>query len=145
MLDWKILVPGILTFLTLCVGLWQYVDKAAQANREPFLRQQLALAVEASEVAGTLASTSDPKAWQKAQNRFWVLYWGPLAVVESIEVEQRMVALGKLVPPPGADVPDLPMPALTQAALQLDCALREMILTAWQIDLAQMPIRLPTC
>ncbi len=141
MWDWKIVVPGLLTFATLCVGIWQYVDKAAQANREPFLRQQLALAVEASEVAGTLAASSDPQKWQAAQARFWVLYWGPLAIVENIEVEQRMVEFGKLVPRPGTEVPKLPMPGLTQAALRLDYALRTMILTAWKIDLSHLQMR----
>lgn len=141
-LDWKILVPGLLTFATLCVGIWQYVDKAAQANREPFLRQQLALAVETSELVGILASTSDPAEWKKAQDRFWVLYWGPLAIVENVEVEQRMVAFGRKLPPSGGQPPGLPVTGLTQEALKLDYALRTMILTAWKIDLSHLQMRL---
>jgi hypothetical protein len=140
-LDLKTAIPWVLTLITLSVGIWQYVDKAAQANREPFLRQQLALAVETSEVVATLATTTDPAAFETARARFWVLYWGPLAFVEDWNVETSMVAIGKAVPEPGTPVPPLPLSALEVPSLNLAHALRDLSLDAWNADLGGVDLR----
>ena len=59
--DWKIAVPWVLSLATVAIGVWQYADKQAQANREPFLKKQLELVFEASETVARLANVTDPK------------------------------------------------------------------------------------
>lgn len=61
---------------------------------KPFLERQLKLYTEASQVAAVIATTSNNAARSKAENRFWELYWGELALVENTEVEAAMVAFG---------------------------------------------------
>ena len=73
--DWKVAIPWFLSLVTVAVGIWQYADKQAQANREPFLRKQLDLIFEASDTVSLLANSTNPEAWEKARARFWVLYW----------------------------------------------------------------------
>ncbi|TIT47937.1 MAG: hypothetical protein E5W64_15760, partial [Mesorhizobium sp.] len=81
-LDWKTFVPWAISIATVLLGIWQYSDKQAQANREPFLKEQTRLLFEASETVSTLANTTDPAVWKNARSRFWTLYWGPLSLVE---------------------------------------------------------------
>ena len=133
--DWKLAVPWVLGVATIAAGIWQYADKQAQANREPFLREQLELVFEASEKVSTLANSTDPETWSEAHERFWVLYWGPLGLVEDRNVESCMVKAGTIVPKPGAAIPALPLVALQDTSLRLSHAARDLILAGWNIDL----------
>jgi hypothetical protein len=73
--------------------------------RKPYLKQQMELCINASESAAVLASTHDYAMWEKARERFWVLYWRPLSIVEMPfgddigPVEQLMVAIGNKLGP----------------------------------------------
>jgi hypothetical protein len=69
-----------------------------QAKRQPFLEKQLELAFEASATASRLATVADPADWEKARLHFWLLYWGPLSIIENPAVEGKMIEFGKLVP-----------------------------------------------
>jgi hypothetical protein len=134
--DWKTLIPWLLSIATIAIGIWQYADKQAQANREPFLKEQLRLVFEASETVSTLANSTDEKIWQEARTKFWTLYWGPLGIVEDRDVASAMVEAGRLVPgtdKPGA--PPLPLAALRQPSLKLSHAARDLILESWGVDL----------
>jgi len=133
--DWKLAVPWVLGLATIGAGIWQYADKQAQANREPFLRQQLELVFEASEKVSVLANSTDPQTWKDAHDRFWVLYWGPLGLVEDRNVESCMVKAGNIVPKPGAATPPLPLTALQDTSLKLSHAARDLILAGWNVDL----------
>ena len=97
-LEPTVVIPWLLSLVTIGVGIWQFADKTAQANREPFLTRQLELCFEASDAGATLATETDPVLWEKARKSFWRLYWGPLSVVEDSAVEGAMVKLGRLVP-----------------------------------------------
>lgn len=140
-IDWKTAIPWALSLATLSVGIWQYVDKAAQANREPFLREQLKLAIETSDVVARLSTTTDPKQWETDRNRFWTIYYGPLAFFEDVEVERKMVEVGNVVPRPGLPTPNLPFVSLQSKALSLDYELRRLTLDAWRIDLSNLEMR----
>ena len=140
-LDFKTLVPWVLTLATIGIGIWQYVDKTAQANREPFLREQLRFAVETSEVVGRLATTTDADQWEKDRLRFWAIYYGPLAIFENNRVEADMVEAGKIVPRPGSPVPPLPYNVLQANALHLDHEFRKLILEAWRVDMADLGMK----
>jgi hypothetical protein len=134
--DWKIAVPWVLSLATVAVGVWQYADKQAQANREPFLKKQLELVFEASETVAKLANVTDPEIWQESRTRFWVLYWGPLGLVEDPNVARCMVKAGTIVPAPQQQtLPPLPLSSLQATSIQLSHAARDLILDSWDVHL----------
>jgi len=49
------------------------------------------------EAASGLLASKDPDRVQRCREEVWELYWGELAIVESDEVKNRMVELGKLL------------------------------------------------
>ncbi len=75
----------------------------------PFSEKQIQLYFEASEAAATIATSSDADAKSRAKSRFWILYWGPLAIVEDAGVKttdqtvvkQSMVNFGHCLNEPG--------------------------------------------
>lgn len=139
--DYKVIVPWVLTLATIGIGIWQYGDKATQASREPFLREQLRFAVETSEVVARLATTTDAVQWEKDRLRFWAIYYGPLAIFEDTGVESRMVLAGQIVPRPGTPLPALPFNLLQSRALHLDHEFRRLILQAWGVDMADLGMK----
>lgn len=59
----------------------------------PYLDKQLVLYTEATQVAATIATSTDAEHVKKATKRFKELYWGELALVERTSVARAMVAL----------------------------------------------------
>lgn len=105
---------------------------------KPLWDRQLALYIDAAECAATIATTRDEAARRKAEDRFWVLYWGPLAVVEDVglsvegaaSVEAAMVAFGNaLRDDPKSD-------RLTYLSLDLAHAIRKAIAPAFNVKAA---------
>jgi len=72
---------------------WTYWDTRTRELRKPYDEKKLALYLEAARVAAHL--TASPTAQDAAQTgiRFWELYWGELAFVESREIAGGMVAI----------------------------------------------------
>ncbi|TGW06657.1 hypothetical protein EN788_40965, partial [Mesorhizobium sp. M2D.F.Ca.ET.145.01.1.1] len=135
-LDWKTFVPWAISIATVLLGIWQYSDKQAQANREPFLKEQTRLLFEASETVSTLANTTDPAVWKNARSRFWTLYWGPLSLVEDVRVENCMVKLGEIIPPTKqAEIPALPFDDLRTASYELAHIARNLMIKSWDAKL----------
>ncbi len=134
---WAAVVPWVLTIVTLSIGAWQFSAQQQQANRAPFLKEQLRVSFSAVEAVATLASETDPIAWEQARKTFWRLYWGPLSVVEDRDVEAEMVKLGKIVPPPQQAITaaDLPMDTLRIPSLKLAQSVRALLLKSWGVDL----------
>jgi hypothetical protein len=108
------LIQGLVPALTGIVGgLWvafTYLDhqkearvqQATQAEkdgqarlieaRKPFADKQLALYLEAAQVAGKLVALNpDDEDWKSTERRFWELYWSELTLVEDKGVEAAMV------------------------------------------------------
>jgi hypothetical protein len=91
---------------------------------------------EVSEATAVLASSSDRTAWSAAHSRFWVLYTGPLYIIETKEKERSpdqtspleiaMVRFGKLLKEAG-DTPELPMTVLDQGSLAVARACKDTI------------------
>ncbi|WP_428671799.1 hypothetical protein [Reyranella sp.] len=121
--------------LTVASGIWVNWDTQKQANRRPFLEKQLALCFEVSDASARLATETDPVKWREAQAVFWRLYWGPLGIVEDQAVKNAMMALGGVVPRPGAIAPTLPMSQLESLSLQLAHAARDLVLNSWNVEL----------
>mgnify|MGYP003642440668 CR=1 FL=1 len=139
--DWTIAVPWVLSIVTILIGIGTFYAEQRQANRKPFLEEQLDLGFQASTVVATLATTTDRDEWNAARIKFWLLYWGPLSVVEDKGVEGCMVSIGKLVPGPAAVTPDLPMARLETLSYRLSHKVRDMVRTSWGVDLSPLPDR----
>ena len=77
------------------VALIQTAAQQAHERQKPFVELQMKYYFEAAETAAQIPRTADEKTRRKLVERFWQLYWGPLAVVEDEEVEGAMVAYGR--------------------------------------------------
>ena len=104
---------------------------------DPVLREEaIKLCTEASEVTARLASSSDRTDWMAARSRFWVLYNGPLYIIESKEKERSpdhtsplegaMVRFGRLLKEAG-DNPKLPLTTLDQGSLAVALACKDTV------------------
>ncbi len=145
MAQWQVLVTGLIGAATLGAGIWQFhedslrrAENAQFEAREPFLVKQMELCFQASEAASTVASSTNIENWRRAKETFWMLYWGPLSVVEKPlsgeqgPVEKQMVVFGKALIPL-QDSPTLPLKSLEQKSLALAHKCRELIFDSWEI------------
>lgn len=146
---WQILISTVLAIATFAFGIWKYGEnssKEAQAAlleaSKPYLNRQLDLCFEASETVSILGTTDNIEHWMKAKQRFWFLYYGPLAIVEvpfagdKGDVSGRMYDFGQalnaiqVTAENTADV-DIPFTELAGKALSVSRACRELILYSW--------------
>lgn len=134
-IDWKLVVPWVVTLITLSVGIWQYADKQAQTNRDQFLRKQLDVMFSASEATAQLATLRDAGKWMEARDKFWLLYTGPMVLVEDPKVAAAMIAFGKAVDAAGLPPDTLPRPELLDPSIAVSEAARDLILRSWQVDI----------
>lgn len=72
-------------------ALWRYYDTTARQFQRPLWDQQVSLYFETTRTTAKLASLDPGPEWQAAANEFWVMYFGPLSIVENQGVEQAMV------------------------------------------------------
>lgn len=70
------------------------IANATLAAKQSFHDKHLSLCIDATGASATLATSQDPAKKKMAEDEFWRLYWGPLAVVEENEVARAMVAFG---------------------------------------------------
>ena len=145
MAKWQVLVSALIGAGTIGVGIWQFsedskrrADIAQFDSQRPFLVKQMELCFQASEAASTLASSTDLENWRRAKETFWILYWGPLSVVEQPLsggqglVELQMVDFGFALEPL-QDNPTLPLTSLQQESLDLAHECRKLIFDSWGI------------
>ena len=135
-IKWLNVIQWAISILTVAVGIWQFSTQQRQANSTPFLQKQLELAFQSSETASILATETNMEKWEQARQRFWVLYWGPLSLVESPEVAAEMVKIGEILPKEAGSNPVLPMAQLRPLSYHLAKANRDLVLKSWHI---QMP------
>jgi hypothetical protein len=95
---------------------------------KPFLDLQLKLYTEATQVAATIATSTNPADVDKAVKRFWALYWGEMSLVEDTRVESAMVAI-KFALEQGKTGQEL-----TQQSLALAHAIRESLANSWGVE-----------
>jgi hypothetical protein len=109
-------------------------------TKRPFLTEQFKLYGEAVAVASRLANAAEqgqPSFGNLAKdlNRFWVLYWGPLAMVEDSYVEEAMVLFGRSLQArqtgSGNDCADM----IKQASLTLAHRARDSLEAQWGVQL----------
>jgi hypothetical protein len=139
-------VTTVIAVVTITTGFVQFGSTYARSVQQPFLETQTAQCFSAAENAARLATTLDPETWKKAREEFWMLYWGPLAIVEDVEpdagennvgdVQKLMVRFGdelkkvKVIPPP-----DLPLSNLEVASLDIAHACRDLLTSRWRVGI----------
>ena len=129
--------PTAIAVATIVAGLIQFGTTSAFSIRQPFLEMQTKLCSSAAEHVARLASTRDPVTWQKSREEFWMLYWGPLAIVEDVEsqsqtrVETAMVAYGDKLSKIDTNAPTLPISSLEEPALEVSHACRDLLGAKW--------------
>lgn len=138
-------VGGVIVF---GVGLYQYVTTSSQTARQPFLKKQTDLCIKASEQAGRLATANNQAQWQKAWDEFWMLYWGPLAMVEDKSGQEAniyrrvipsMIAFGDTIKPIGRTPQTLPVAksiGLKGLSIDLSKACQSLIVSWWDVGIS---------
>jgi hypothetical protein len=145
-LEWmKLLLPSLIAIVGVAVGLMQYGTTSSFSVRQPFLEKQTELCEAASGHAARLATTIDPETWKKSREEFWMLYYGPLAIVEDVEsdvpnrVEEMMVRFGKRLSQIGHVPPPLPIRGeLGDASLCIAYACRDLLASRWNYGILRL-------
>jgi hypothetical protein len=70
-------------------------ETAQREFMRPLLEKQQELYFEAATAAATIVSTRDAAERRKAEGKFWILYRGPLVMVESTDVSGAMKKFGR--------------------------------------------------
>ena len=88
--------PFVLLGALVTFGLSEWhksTERSIELSR-PYYEKQLDLYLESARVAARLAALKkDDPSYPETVNRFWELYWGELAFVESESVERLMVEI----------------------------------------------------
>lgn len=66
-------------------------------SQKTFLDRQLQLYFEAVKTVAQLGILTKGRKFDELKQKFWELYWGELSVVESQDVENKMVVLGEIL------------------------------------------------
>jgi hypothetical protein len=133
----------LIAIITIGIGFMQYGFTSSFSVRQPFITKQTDLCLAASEHASRLATTRNPAAFEKSREEFWMLYWGPLAVVEDVEtraesrVALEMRRFGDAFKPVDTPNPTLPLEGLTTLAINLAHACRDLLGSKWQVGVLQ--------
>ena len=121
-------------------GVFQYTHNQKQQSEtrrieatRPFLERQLALYTEATQLASTIATTSNATKKERLLERFWSLYWGELALVEDAPVEGAMVRLGDALRAKASEQ------EVRRLALKLAHACRNSLAKSWGVEAWQSP------
>jgi hypothetical protein len=136
-LEWtKLILTSLGGGIALFVGIGQYVLTSSFTVRQPFIQKQTDLCLSASEHISRLATTTDKDQWKKSRDEFWMLYWGPLAVVEEGDdadsrVAASMVAAGNVLKTLGPE-PTLPVEGLTGPSIAVAHACRDLMSSKWR-------------
>ncbi len=127
------------------IGLWQYEATTERQFKEKFWEQQLNLYLEASKAAATLATIpkieEDPikkLERDKAQTRFWQLYYGELALIEDKDVEQAMIEFGNCLRQ--YEIDNCDPHELRGKSLKLASMCRQSIGKSWRLRLDRLQI-----
>lgn len=118
------------------IGLWKYFDTSKKEFRKPYWEKQIELYLEATATAATLATIKAGEKREEALNKFWQLYFGPLAMVEDESVEGAMVRFGEGLIDYEED--KCSIETLRMKSLALAHACRESLGKSWKIDLAKL-------
>jgi hypothetical protein len=72
-------------------------ETRAIESRKPFLEKRLEIYSDLAVVTATIATSKNSKETDSAKQRFWILYWGPLTLVEESEVKKMTQEFGNCI------------------------------------------------
>ncbi|MCE3606569.1 hypothetical protein LXA47_23620 [Massilia sp. P8910] len=133
---WDLILKAVASILAVggaTAGIAKYFRSVEGTFRAPLWEKQLNLYFEVCEVAATLAAEDNLVERTLAERRFWRLYYGPLALVESPEVEQAMVEFALAIEKNPHD-----LKILRSLALGLAYQCRESIAKSWRTTLPEL-------
>ncbi len=115
----------------------QSIQDFERETKRPFIEQQFKLYGEAVAVASRLARAVDrgQQPPPKDIQRFWELYWGPLAMVEDFRVEAAMVVFGRSLEDHVGSLGNECSKMLNQASLALAHSARQSLEKQWGVEL----------
>lgn len=138
------ILTAIGAVIAFCWGAYQFLltqrgqaeTRRVEATR-PFLDKQLKLYTEATQAAATMATSKSPEEIRAARNKFFLLFWGELVMVEDRHVESAMVELRNALNAgkEGAE--------LEQLSLRLARACRNSLAESWGVKQWQDPHNAP--
>ena len=120
------------------------------------------LCVAAAESAARIATSVQPDEWKKARDNFFMLHWGPLAIVEDVESTEKQVTTAMFYFKQSFDemmreklkvgldvdlsnrVPDLPLHGLEYQAIKISKACQAYLTSKWDAGIlgwARWPFR----
>ncbi len=102
--------------------------------QKPFLTERQELYAQATRAVAELATSESPTVKKEAAASFWALYWGPLATVESRDVESLMVQIGACL----QRGPDCSEHQLRVLSLNLAQTVRAEAADAWNVYLPRL-------
>lgn len=73
----------------------QQIEAEKEARKIRFWAEQFSLYQEATEAAATLATARNQDDLEAARAKFWALYWGKIAMVETNAVAKAMAEFGE--------------------------------------------------
>jgi hypothetical protein len=74
-----------------------HLEILLRESQKTFLDRQLQIYFEAVKAVAQLGTLVNGPTFGELKERFWELYWGALSVVESQDVENKMVTIGKIL------------------------------------------------
>jgi hypothetical protein len=112
-------------------------DKEAKERdfTKPLWEKQLALYFEASAAAATISRTKDPEIRKKAEETFWELYQGPLAVIETKEVSAAMISFKNCM----LATKTCGEKELGKASLELASTIQHSLSKQWNVMVGDLP------
>ena len=126
---------ALLTALGLVIGFVQFSHTYSQSVRQPFLEAQTKQCFAAAEHAARIATTREGETWKNSREEFWMLYWGPLAIVENVgsgQVASTMYTFGEELKKLEAQSEvSLPVEGLTGPAIAVAHACRDLLISKW--------------
>jgi hypothetical protein len=141
---WTAILGGLWAAGTYIVQQDRIAHREAQVAlveaQRPFLEKQQELYFETARVTGAMGHTAlDAKEWRPLEDRFYALYWGELSLVESKDVEARMIDVEAKVRAYKEHL-DGSASALNKASLCLAHVMRRDIQTGWGLPPASEPL-----
>ena len=98
---WELLISAGLVLATVGFGIYelrearvQQIEAEKEERKIRFWEEQVSLYKEATDAAATLATSRNLKDIQAARDKFWALYWGKIAIVETNAFARAMAEFG---------------------------------------------------
>ena len=130
---WAAIVTASAAVTGIIVTGWQFNTAYALDSKKPFLEEQMKLCQEISTLTATIATVDKNNAeYSNSLKRFWILYYGPMNMVEDNTVEHHLVCFGRnlnLEPRNGCNDASLKMRSISIAK-----SCRDRLASSWGIE-----------